>query len=240
MIIPQLKDIRHKNQMYRLLREILGNSLLVNYLRFKGGTYAALRGVLDRFSIDLDFDLPDSKKKDELRNECYKVFKKLSLEIKDESKNYLQFFLKYKSKPRQRNTLKLEINDDINKANEYEKVHLLEINMYCTGQTLDTMFANKLVACKNRFERTGKVAGRDFYDIHHFFLEGLSINEKVIKEVTGLKTAEYLKSMITFIEEYLTKTVINQDLSPLLSKENLKIATKNLKPELLSILKGLD
>ena len=60
MIIPKPSDAKHKTQMYRLLREILQNNILANKLVFKGGTYAALRGVLDRFSVDLDFDLPNS------------------------------------------------------------------------------------------------------------------------------------------------------------------------------------
>lgn len=238
MITPHLKDIKHKNQMYRLLREILRNSLLVNNLYFKGGTYAALRGVLDRFSVDLDFDLPDISKKDQVRQECYKIFKKLGLEIKDESKEHLQFFLKYEAKPRERNTLKLEINDDVNKANTYEKVSLLELNMFCNAHSLETMFANKLIAAKARFEKNGKLAGRDFYDIHHFFLEGIAINEAVIKEKTGLSTIDYLKSLSVFIEDNLTEVALNQDLNPLLKQKELKFVLKDLKQELLGILNG--
>lgn len=136
---------------------------------FKGGTYASLRGVLDRFSIDLDFDLPDRSKKEDIRKRCYEIFTKLELEIKDESKRHLQFFLKYDALEGERNTLKLEINDDVSKYNGYEKVLLEQINMYCNGHTLDTMFANKLFACKARYDKNGKIAGRDFYDIYKFF-----------------------------------------------------------------------
>lgn len=241
MIIPQLKDIKHKNQMYRLLREILQNNLLANNLYFKGGTYAALIGVLDRFSIDLDFDLPDSDldKRNKLRQELYKIFKKLDLEIKDESQEHLQFFLKYQAKPKERNTLKLEINDDVIKANTYEKVFLLEVNMYCNAHTLGTMFANKLIAAKARFDKNGKIAGRDFYDIYHFFLEEIPINEAVIKEKTGLNTAEYLKLLSIFIEKNLTEIALNQDLNPLLKPEQLGFMVKNLKQELLGVLRNL-
>jgi len=240
MIIPQLRDIKHKNQMYRLLREILQNNILANNLYFKGGTYAALRGSLDRFSVDLDFDLPNSSldKRNKLRRECYKIFEKLDLKIKDESKKHLQFFLRYKAKPKERNTLKLEINDDVNKANTYEKVFLLEVNMYCRAHTLGTMFANKLIAAQARSQKNGKIAGRDFYDIHHFFLEGVPINEAVIKEKTGLSTKEYLRSLSVFIEENLTETALNQDLNPLLKPARLGQVVKNLKQELLGILKS--
>ncbi|MBN1915658.1 hypothetical protein JW796_01515 [Candidatus Dojkabacteria bacterium] len=52
MIATKPEDIKHKNQLFRLLREILKDPILSNNLMFKGGTYATLRGVLDRFSID--------------------------------------------------------------------------------------------------------------------------------------------------------------------------------------------
>lgn len=185
MFVPNNREIKHKNQLYILLKEILRDPLLSQTLMFKGGTYASLRGVLDRFSIDLDFDLPDKSKKEEIRKRCYEIFKKLDFEIKDESRRHLQFFLKYKAPEGERNTLKLEINDDVSKYNEYEKVLLEQVNMYCNGHTLDTMFANKLIACKARYDKNGKIAGRDFYDIYKFFLQGLSINKKVIEERSG-------------------------------------------------------
>jgi len=236
MLLPRLQDIKHKNQMYRLLRAVLQNNILANNLYFKGGTYAVLRGVLDRFSVDLDFDLPDVSRKDQVRQECYKVFEKLNLEIKDESKKHLQFFLKYKSKVNERNTLKLEINDDVNKANIYEKVNLLEVNMYCNGHTLDTMFANKLIAAMARFEKNGKIAGRDFYDIHYFFLEGIAINEAVIKNKTGLSLKEYLAKLRIFIKEHLTETSLNHDLNPLLKPKKVNFVIENLRQELLEML----
>lgn len=85
MIVPLPKDAQHKNQMLRLLREVLSNPILSNNLYFKGGTFAALVNVLDRFSVDLDFDLRDKSKKSTVRDECHKIFRDLNLEIKDES-----------------------------------------------------------------------------------------------------------------------------------------------------------
>jgi predicted nucleotidyltransferase component of viral defense system len=204
---------------------------------FKGGTYASLRGVLDRFSIDLDFDLPDRSKKEDIRKRCYEIFTKLELEIKDESKRHLQFFLKYDALEGERNTLKLEINDDVSKYNGYEKVLLEQINMYCNGHTLDTMFANKLFACKARYDKNGKIAGRDFYDIYKFFLQGLSINEKVIEERSGLEYVNYLKSLIAFIKKHLTKTLLNQDLNPLVKQRDLDKLLPHINEDIVSFLK---
>jgi len=237
MFVPSNREIKHKNQLYILLKEILKDPLLSQNLMFKGGTYASLRGVLDRFSIDLDFDLPDRRKKEDIRKRCYEIFTKLELEIKDESKRHLQFFLKYDALEGERNTLKLEINDDVSKYNGYEKVLLEQINMYCNGHTLDTMFANKLFACKARYDKNGKIAGRDFYDIYKFFLQGLSINEKVIEERSGLEYVNYLKSLIAFIKKHLTKTLLNQDLNPLVKQRDLDKLLPHINEDIVSFLK---
>lgn len=237
MFVPSNREIKHKNQLYILLKEILQDPLLSQNLMFKGGTYASLRGVLDRFSIDLDFDLPEKSKKEDIRKRCYEIFKKLSLEIKDESRRHLQFFLKYQAPEGERNTLKLEINDDVSKYNEYEKVLLEQVNMYCNGHKLDTMFANKLFACKARYDKNGKIAGRDFYDIYKFFLQGLSINEKVVEERSGMEYVKYLKSLITFINKHLTKTLLNQDLNPLVKQKDLDKLLIHIKGDIVSFLK---
>jgi len=236
MILPKPEDVLHKNQMFRLLREILSNKKLASNLMFKGGTYAALIGVLDRFSIDLDFDLPNKEKKDELRQECHAIFKKLDLDVKDESANYLQFFLKYESKPYERNTIKLEINDDPSPFNRYEKVNLEELNLLCNAHTKDTMFANKLVASIGRYEKNKKIAGRDFYDIHKFFLEGILVNKEIVEERTKKTYPDFLQELILFTKEKLNNKILNQDLNPLLPSDILQKKIKTLKPELIIML----
>jgi len=235
MIIPKREDAKHKYQMFRLLKAILNDKRLKHKLMFKGGTYAALRGELDRFSIDLDFDLPGEFDIKAMRQACYKNFKKLGLKIKDESKKYLQFFLQYSAKPGERNTLKLEIADNPSKKNMYEKVHLKEINMYCNGHSIDTMVANKMVAAMARFDRTGKIAGRDFYDLHHFLLNGLEINKAVVEDLTGEGYIEYLKKLTKFIEKEVTVKLLNQDLNPLLPVKQLNRVVGGLKEELIGL-----
>ena len=236
MIVPNKKDIKHKNQIFLLLREILKDPLLSQSLMFKGGTYASLRGVLDRFSVDLDFDLPKKENIHTIKQRCYEIFKKLDLEIKDESKKHLQFFLRYSAPDGERNTLKLEINDDVSVNNKYEKVLLEQVNMYCNGHTLDTMFANKLVACKARFDKNGKIAGRDFYDIYQFFLQGLDINKEVVAERTKMTYIDYLKALLPFIKKEITPELLNQDLNPLLKQKDIDILLPHLKDDILTFL----
>lgn len=236
MLTPSKQAVTHKIQLFRLLREILASNFLANELVFKGGTYASLLNYLDRFSVDLDFDLPNNESVSKIKDECYSIFKTLGLDIKDESKNYLQFFLKYPASEKSRNTLKLEINDTPSKFNTYEKVNLPEINMYCTGHTPDTMFASKLIAAKARFDKNGKIAGRDFYDLHKFFERGLGINKAVVEDLSKMAYVDYLTSLVKFIETNVTDRLLMEDLNPLVQKDQLIKIAKYLRPELLSYL----
>ena len=236
MEIPRSQDAAHKAWLYRLLTEILDNSELSQNLYFKGGTCASMLGFLDRFSVDLDFDLKDTSKKDSLRLEIHKVISALGLQIKDESKNALQFFLKYDAPAQGRNTLKLDINDLPPKANEYIAAKLSEIDRTALCQTIETMFANKLVAALARFERTGGVAGRDIYDIHYFFMHGYKYKPEIIEERRGTSVKIFLSTLIDFINKEVNETVINQDLNLLLPATKFAKIRKTLKQEVLVFL----
>ena len=85
MILPNNLDAIHKAWLNRVLTAITDNAHLVTLLRFKGGTCAAMRGLIERFSVDLDFDLIEPEKNKEVQLEFEKIFKKLDLEIKDKS-----------------------------------------------------------------------------------------------------------------------------------------------------------
>jgi predicted nucleotidyltransferase component of viral defense system len=47
----------HKTVLFQILKDIYSDSLLAPFLGFKGGTAAVMFYGLDRFSVDLDFDL---------------------------------------------------------------------------------------------------------------------------------------------------------------------------------------
>lgn len=236
MLIPKPQDAVHKAWLCRLLSEILDNPNLSQNLYFKGGTCAAMLGRLDRFSVDLDFDLKDASLKESLRPELHKIIKGLGLEIKDESKNALQFFLRYEAPQNARNTLKLDINDLAPKANEYGAERLSQIDRTALCQTVETMFANKLVASLDRFENTEAVAGRDIYDIHYFFMQGFKYKPEVIEERRKTSVKEFLEAEIKFVNKEVNETVINQDLNLLLPPDKFAKIRKTLKQEVLIFL----
>jgi predicted nucleotidyltransferase component of viral defense system len=236
MIVVKPSDVIHKTYLLRVLTEIVDNPLLSSFLFFKGGTCASMIGILDRFSVDLDFDQKYGANEKELRKEFHKIFNDLGFKLQQESQKTLEFFLKYPNSPNERNTLKIDALNFKVKANTYEPVFLSEINRIVNCQTKETIFANKLVAIKDRYNRNKSIAGRDIYDIHSFFLGKLTYNKEVIKERTGLGVYEYLVDLHKFIDKKITQTLIDQDLNTLLPLENYKKIRKTLKTETLMFL----
>jgi len=237
MITLNSQDAIHKAWLYRVLLAILDNINLQD-LYFKGGTCASMAGFLDRFSVDLDFDYV-GKQKDLLktRYELENIFKDLGLEVKDASTKVPQFFLKYPSKGfSARNTLKIDISFPPPKANIYEPIRLVDIDRIVICQNVATMFANKLVAILDRYDKNNSIAGRDIYDIHHFFMNAYSYNKEVIIERTGLDLITFFKKLSKFIDEKVTETILSQDLNPLIPYKRFNKLRKVLKRETLMFL----
>lgn len=237
MIVPRRKDAYHKAQLFRLLVEIIDDEDVSSQMCFKGGTCAAMLGFLDRFSVDLDFDLLEGADRRLLRPKLHQVFSGLGLEIKDESRTTLQFLLRYEARTDERNTIKLDILDQGFKSNVCKAQYLLEIDRFMGCQTIETMFANKMVSLIDRYEKNKSIAGRDVYDIHHFFLQGYSYRPEIIKERRGTEVEDFFEELIDFIEQKVTQTIINQDLNTILPKEKFSQIRKVIKNETLTFLR---
>ena len=236
MILPNKKDAIHKAWMYRILEAIADNKHLPDILFFKGGTCASMLGWLDRFSVDLDFDYAGTEDKiQNTRENLEAIFKNLGLIIKDSSKEGIQYFLKYENEGR--NTVKIDASFPLFSASKYEPQRLSELDRIMTCQTKETMFAHKLVAVVDRFEKTEHIAGRDIYDIHHFFMNGYGYEAEVIKERRGLETKQFLSDLTVFIENHVVDMIITEDLSFLLPLEKFSVIRKVLKRETLGLLR---
>lgn len=237
MILPKPEDALHKAWMYRVLTEIADNRILSSMLKFKGGTCAAMRGFIERFSIDLDFDLEDAKDVKQTQIELEKTFQKLGLDIKEKSQHAPQYFVKYPTSGKQkRNTLKIEVTYPAPRENRYENVRLVEIDRILVCHTVPTMVANKLVALVDRFKQHHGIAGRDLFDIHTFLIQGYRYRSEIIKERTGKSAAQFLKELKEFIQTRVTQTVIDQDLNTLLPPGSFRRMRPYLKSEVLWLL----
>lgn len=238
MILPSAKDAVHRAWLYRVLTTVADDDVLPAVFRFKGGTCAAMLGWLDRFSLDLDFDyVGTSEQLPDIRARCQSLFRNLGLRIDDESACALQFFMKYQAAPGDRNTLKVDSGFPVPHANRYEPQRFRDIDRVLVCQTLETAFANKLIACMSRHERTGSIAGRDIYDIHHFFLRGFRYDSAVIQERCGSDVRAYLSKLSAFVDTYVTQQTIDEDINMLLEPSRFRAIRNHLKRETLMFLR---
>jgi len=216
--------------------DLIDQPLLAQALAFKGGSCAAMLGYLDRFSVDLDFDVLKDVDKVALRKAFHQVFDHQGFSVTLEFEKALIFQLRYPSSPGKRSSLKVSASDMRIGANQYRVQYFAEIDRLINCQTIETMFANKLVAVTDRYAQHKTIAGRDIYDIHHFFVQGYDYRSAVIQERTGVSPAEYFGRLIDFIKEHVTQTVINEDLNSLLPNKQFQQVRKILIPETLSML----
>lgn len=238
MITPNKKDAIHKAWLYRILEAIADDRFLAGVLFFKGGTCASMLGWLNRFSIDLDFDYAGDKDDvKKTRTALENIFMKLGLSIKDKSKNGIQYFLRYNDAASERKIVKIDASFPLFSASTYAPMRFLEIDRVLSCQTKETMFAHKLAAVMDRFKKTGTIAGRDIYDVHHFFMNGFEYDAGVITERTGMEVKEFLAKLADFIEKEVTEKVISEDLNSLLSQDTFIALRKVLKRETLGLIR---
>ena len=224
--------------MQKLLIAVVDDSILSQSICFKGGTCAAMLDFLDRFSVDLDFDIKEGVDPKTLSPKFIKIFNRLDLKLDNPNGGNLFFKLKYKAPENKRNTLKISVFEEIVKANDYKKFKITEIDRLVSCQTIETMFANKLVSVMDRYKRHKEIAGRDIYDVCYFFLQGYKYKPEIIEERTGLKEEEYIKKLIKFIENKVTDKIITQDLNMLLPQEKFTKIRKSLKQDTLLFLRN--
>jgi predicted nucleotidyltransferase component of viral defense system len=71
-----LVPAKHKSILIKILKDIYSHPTIGPILGFKGGTAANLFYNLDRFSVDLDFDLLDTTKEELVFKEIKSILAK--------------------------------------------------------------------------------------------------------------------------------------------------------------------
>jgi len=152
----------HKTILVKILKDIYSNPILGNVLGFKGGTAANLFYGLNRFSVDLDFDLLDVSKEDYVFEEIKKILENYGTIKEQQKKRFnLIFVLSYNEKEFSAQNVKIEINRR-NFNSQYELKNYLGITMKVMVK--EDMFAHKLVAASERLGKTN----RDLFDVWFF------------------------------------------------------------------------
>lgn len=196
---------RHEQVLKNILRDIYTAPSLQGKLAFKGGTCLYMFYGLDRFSVDLDFNVTAQDFPDDVVNKIISTY----LTIDDQKQKYFTW-LWLGSYEKGSPKVKIEIN-----KREFPDTY---INLDFYGITIptmspDCMFAHKLCAITDR----SKLQNRDLFDAHFMFKKDFPLNEEIIKIRTGKTTKEYFSDLINFIEKKVNPNMILEGLGELLT-----------------------
>jgi predicted nucleotidyltransferase component of viral defense system len=220
---------KHKNILLQILKDIYSDTSIAPYLGFKGGTAAMMFYDLPRNSVDLDLDLLDETKENE-------VFEKINKIVGNYGKitdSYMQRFnlknvISYNANAQK---IKVEVNRR-QFGSKYEVKTLLGISMLVMVQ--EDMFAHKLMAM---YERIGKTS-RDIFDVQYFAKNNWPINRKIVEERSGMSVKETLTKCIKMLERMDNKHILD-GLGELLTDPQKDSARVKLKADTIFQLKLL-
>ncbi len=211
----------HKEILLRILRDIYSDESIGPLLGFKGGTAAYLFYGLDRFSVDLDFDLLGAAKEEYVFNRVKKIISEYGT-IKDAriKRFNLFFLLSYSDKKEGAQNIKIEINrrgfDSCYKIKSF-----MGIPMNVAVQ--EDMFACKLMAMYERLGRTN----RDIYDVWFFGKNMWPINRKIVEKKSKMAYGEFLDKILKKLEKFNNKRILD-GLGELLNEKQKDWVRKNL------------
>jgi len=221
-----LNNSKHNLIMSKILKEIY-TSEIGKFLSFKGGTMAMMFYGLDRFSIDLDFDLLDLDKKDEVYNKLKVILEKFG-EIKESviKSSTIFFLLSYGDRD---HNIKVEVN-----TRDFGSKYEIQSHLGIAMKTMvkEDIFAHKLCAWYERYGTTN----RDMYDVYFFYKKLWEPNESVIKDRTGMDYTEFLKLMLNKLETDPPRDILS-GLGELLNDKQKSWVKNKLKDELIFELK---
>ncbi|MBT3250025.1 MAG: nucleotidyl transferase AbiEii/AbiGii toxin family protein [Candidatus Pacebacteria bacterium] len=219
-----LDKAHHRQVMFEILQEVYQSSI-GKLLGFKGGTMLYFFEELDRFSVDLDFDLLETEKVGQVRQVLHEIIKKYGQITEErEKKQTLIFILNYKTG---QHSLKIEISKRVDQVTSYEWRNFYGVDVQT--MQLEDALAHKLVAAT---ERRG-VANRDFYDIWFLLKRGVRANPAVIKKRTDQDLGQYLDFLIKFIDKNFKLNQVTVGLGELLDRSKRDWVKVKLKDELL-------
>jgi len=217
----------HKTILFQILKDIYSDTSISPFLGFKGGTAALMFYNLDRFSVDLDFDLLDENKQDLVFEKISKIIQKYGMVREQATKKYNLFFLlSYEDKS---HNIKIEINRR-QFGSKYEIKTYLGVAVLV--MIANDMFAHKLMAMYERFGKTN----RDIYDVWFFLKNRFPINKEIVEQRSGMAFDEFIKQCIHQLE-HMNNHKILEGIGELLSGSQKMWVKNNLREETIALLK---
>ena len=218
---------KHKNILLQILKDIFSDTSLAPYLGFKGGTAAFMFYDLNRNSVDIDFDLLDESKEEEVFEKIQKIAENYGKIVDARIKRFnLITIISYDQKSQ---NIKIEVNRR-DFGSKYELKTFLGISMLVMVQ--EDVFANKLMAM---YERIGKTS-RDIYDVYFFAKNDWPINKKLVEERAKMPFKEVLIKCIELLEKTDNRHILD-GLGEMLTESQKDWTRAKLKSETIFLLK---
>lgn len=195
-----VNNSKHKGILVRILKDIYQATDIAPFLGFKGGTAVYVFYKLDRFSVDLDFDLIDEQRAEIVFEKVQNIIKQYGTVKDARIKRYSIFFLLSYAE----NELNIKIEINTRKfGSAYELKSYLGISMLVMKQP--DIFAHKLVAMH---ERMGK-ANRDIYDVHFFLKHHWPINKEIVKTRTKQEFREFVEIVCHDLSKLSSRNILS-------------------------------
>lgn len=225
-----LDTAKHKSLLIKILKDIYSDPTIGPTLGFKGGTAAAIFYDLNRFSVDLDFDLLDAQKEDYVFERVKKILENYGKLKQTRKKRFNLFYvLSYDEKNINSQNVKVEINRR-EFGSRYDVKSFLGISMQVMVK--EDMAAHKLCAM---YERIGKT-NRDIFDVQFFLGSNWPVNRKIIEDRSGMPYKEFLEKVIEIMEKFDNRDIL-AGMGELLTEKQKAWAKAKLKSEVLFSLK---
>jgi len=221
-----LDTSKHKNILIKILKDIYTDATISPILGFKGGTAATFFYGLDRFSVDLDFDLLDSDKEDYVFDRVKAIIENYGTLKEARKKRFnLLYVLSYDDKDINAQNVKVEIN-----RREFGSKYAVESFLGISMQVMvkEDMVAHKLCAM---YERIGKT-NRDIFDVQFFLSHDWPVNKKIVEDRMGVSYAEFVKKCIEGLEKFDDSNILS-GMGELFTEKQKSWAKAKLKSEAL-------
>lgn len=217
----------HKTILFQILKDSYSDTTIAPFLGFKGGTATLMFYGLDRFSVDLDFDLLDESKEDYVFEKVTAIVKKYgTLKESHKKRSNLFCLLSYEDKAR---NIKIEINRR-QFGSKFEIKTYLGVSMLVMVR--EDMFAHKLMAMS---ERIGKTS-RDIYDVWFFLKQRFPINKEIVEKRSGVSFDVQVQNCIDQLEKMNNRNILD-GVSELLTTSQKDWAKARLREEIIALLK---
>jgi predicted nucleotidyltransferase component of viral defense system len=221
-----LNIANHKTVLFQILKEVYSDSRIAPFVGFKGGTAAVMFYGLDRFSVDLDFDLLDDDRRQEVSDRIIKIVSAHGTLKASYIKRFSLFCLvSYEERGR---NIKVEVNRR-QFGSRYELKSFLGVSMLV--MTPEDMCAHKLMAMS---ERIGKTS-RDIYDVWFFLNNRFPINKSIVEARSGMPFNDFLDKCVSQLEKLSNRKILD-GVGEFLTPSQKDWAKAKLKQETVSLL----